>query len=108
MVRYAPSSLPAGFYVRVAGAVPQSRISGDEQLDPQLCPERPEDETVAQQTACSGTRGFALVDVGAYLALGQLRFDATGENLTDTQGSWRGAALGTGGQSVRLRVAFLF
>ena len=108
VLRYAPSSLPAGFFVRVAGAVPQSRLSVDEQQDAQLCPERPADPTVVQTTPCSGARGFAVVDVGAWVSVGQLRVDAVGENLSDAQGTWRGAVLGTGGQSVRVRLAFLF
>jgi hypothetical protein len=42
------------------------------------------------------------------LRLGQLRFDAVGENITDTQGTWRNAALGTGGAAVRVRLSLLF
>lgn len=108
VLRYAPTSLPAGFFLRVSGAVPQSRLSPAESEDPRLCPERPDDAALAQSAPCSGAPGFALVDVGAFLRLGQLRFDAVGENITDTQGTWRNAALGTGGAAVRLRVSLLF
>lgn len=108
VLRYEPTAWPAGFFVRVAGALPQGRLSDDEQLDRILCPERPVDETLPQNGPCSGARGFATVDVGGFVQLGQLRFDASFENLTDTQGSWRNAVLGTGGAAARARVAFFF
>ena len=104
-LRYGPSSWPAGFFVRVHGAVPQNRLSAVEAVDTGLCPESLAE---VQDRACSGVPGFAVADVGAWLKLGQLRFDVVGENITDTQGSWRGAALGTGGTAVRARVAFVF
>ncbi|MDP2341306.1 MAG: hypothetical protein Q8O67_10125 [Deltaproteobacteria bacterium] len=104
-LRYAPSSWPTGFFVRVQGAVPQNRLSADEAVDPALCPELVEG---VLQAPCSGAPGFATADIGAWLKLGQLRFDVVGENIGDLQGSWRGAALGTGGTAVRARVAFLF
>jgi hypothetical protein len=49
-----------------------------------------------------------LLDVGAAIAVGSVRIDVTGENVFDTQGTWRGALLGSGGQAVRARVVFLF
>lgn len=105
---WAPSSSPFGLTGRVWGALPQVRLSPDEERDPQLCPERPEDEELPADRACSGAPGFATVDVGAFLQLGQLRFDVAGENLLDHRNVWRGAVLGVGGAAVRARVAFLF
>jgi hypothetical protein len=105
---WAPSSSPFGLTGRVWGALPQVRLSPDEERDPQLCPERPEDAELPADRACSGAPGFATVDVGAYLQLGQLRFDVAGENLLDHRNVWRGAVLGAGGAAVRARVALLF
>lgn len=105
---WAPSSSPFGVYGRVWGALPQVRLSPEEERDPQLCPERPQDGGVPADRPCSGAPGFANVDVGAFLQLGQLRFDVAGENLLDHRNVWRGAVLGVGGAAVRARVAFLF
>ena len=107
-VGYAPTSWPVGVYGRVWGAVPQSRLSPAEQEDPVLCPERSTDALVPQDRPCSGAPGFAMADVGAFVRLGQVRFDLRGENAFDMQGTWRGAVLGTGGAAVRLRLALLF
>jgi hypothetical protein len=104
-LRYAPSSWPTGFFVRLQGAIPQNRLSAVEATDPGLCPELVEG---VLQAPCSGAPGFASADIGAWLKLGQLRFDVVGENIGDAQGGWRGAAIGTGGTAVRARVAFLF
>ncbi len=105
---WTPSSSPFGLHGRLWGALPQVRLSPDEERDPQLCPERPEDGEVPLDRPCSGAPGFATVDVGAFLQLGQLRVDVVGENLLDHRNAWRGAALGTGGAAVRARVALLF
>ncbi len=108
VVTYAPPAWPVRFYVRGLGGLPHTRLSVDEAADRRLCPELPEDATLEQTLPCSGVAGFAVVDVGASLTLGQLRFDVAGENLTDTQGAWRGAVFGTGGTALRTRVAFVF
>ena len=107
-VGYAPTSWPVGVYGRVWGAFPQSRLSAAELEDPVLCPERPTDALVPQDSPCGGAPGFAMADVGAFVRLGQIRADVSGENAFDMQGTWRGAALGTGGAAVRLRLALLF
>ena len=104
-LRYAPSSWPAGFFLRLQGAAPQNRLSADEQADVALCPES---LAVVPDRPCSGAPGFGTADIGVWLQVGQLRFDVVGENITDTQGAWRSAALGTGGTAVRARVAFVF
>ena len=96
------------FSAGVRGAFPQTRLSTTEQVDRALCPELPVDPDVAQTRPCSGDPGFALVDVGASFVVGQLRVDVDGQNVFDTQGQWRGALLGTGGTTVRARVAFVF
>ncbi len=108
VVRYRPSSWPVGVFARVQGAVPQNRLAADELGNPALCPELPTEPGAAQTAPCSGADGFVTADLGASLQLGELRFDVVGENVTDTQGSWRGAPLGTGGTAVRARVAFVF
>jgi hypothetical protein len=105
--RWAPAG-PVALWARVSGALPQTRLSTEEQLDRALCPELPTSPDVPQARPCAGAPGFALVDVGATLALGQLRFDLTGENALDAEARWRGATLGVGGTSVRLRAAFVF
>jgi len=107
-VGYAPTSWPVGVYGRVWGAFPQSRLSPAELEDPLLCPERPTDALVPQDSPCGGAPGFAMADVGAFVRLGQIRADIIGENAFDMQGTWRGAALGTGGAAVRLRLSLLF
>ena len=99
------SSWPAGFFLRLQGAAPQNRLSADEQADVALCPES---LAVVPDRPCSGAPGFGTADIGVWLQVGQLRFDVVGENITDTQGAWRSAALGTGGTAVRARVAFVF
>ncbi|HEY1097612.1 MAG TPA: hypothetical protein VGF99_01735, partial [Myxococcota bacterium] len=109
--QYQPTTLPFGLYARVVGALPQTRLSPAEQADPTLCPERAGADVLVADAACTGVAGFALVDVGAWLQLGALRFDVGGDNLLDQQGTWRGqppAGLGSGGAAARARVAFLF
>jgi hypothetical protein len=104
----APSSSPFSFFGGVRGALPQTRLSAAEQRDRSLCPELPTTPGAEQVRPCSGAPGFALLDVGAAIAVGSVRIDVTGENVFDTQGTWRGALLGSGGQAVRARVVFLF
>ncbi len=105
--QYQPTTLPFGFYAGVNGALPQTRLSAAEEADASVCPERAL-TGLTDGVACAGVAGFALVDLGAYLQLGQLRFDLGADNLLDQQGTWRGAVLGSGGASARARVAFLF
>ena len=106
-VHYAPTTLPFGLYARVTGALPQTRLSDAETQDAVLCPERAVDGVV-DAVDCAGVAGFALVDVGAFVQLGALRIDIGGDNLLDQQGTWRGAALGSGGAAARARIGFLF
>lgn len=105
LVAYAPSTMPAGFFARARGLLPQQRLSRAEVLDVTLCPERPTGEELAagvqQQQACSGAPGAFLLDVGAHVTLGRMRFDAVAENLLDQQGALRDEPIGFGGTSVR-------
>jgi hypothetical protein len=105
---WASSSPPFSFFAGVRGAIPQTRLSNVEQQDRTLCPELPGDPALLQTRPCTGVPGFALVDAGATVAVGQLRIDLAGENVFDTQGTWRGALLGSGGQAVRLRLGWVF
>ena len=107
-LNYQPRHGPVGGYLRVWGALPQGRLAPSETEVPAFCPERPTDPATPQERACSGIPGFGVLDVGAYLQLGQLRFDVSGENVFDTQGRATGAILGTGGAAVRTRLAFVF
>jgi hypothetical protein len=112
-LRWSPPSSSAvpgrfSFVGGVRGALPRTRLSASEQTDRALCPELPQNVDVEQARPCSGDPGFALFDVGASFAVGQLRIDVAGENVFDVQGTWRGAQLGTGGTAVRARAAFVF
>lgn len=106
-VHYAPTA-SMGVYGRLWGGLPQSRLSANEELDPGLCPERGNAAAPVADAICSGVAGFAIVDVGAFVRVGVLRIDLSGENLLDVQGAWRDATLGTGGAAVRARAAVHF
>ncbi len=106
-LRYAPTTT-MGVFGRVWGGLPQIRISPSEEEDPVLCPERTAAGAAVADAVCSGVPGFAMVDVGAFVKVGQLRIDVSGENILDVQGAWRQSALGTGGAAVKLRAALVF
>ena len=101
-VRYEPQKMPFGLFVRVRGGLPQARLSTTEQASRAFCPELPQNDTIAQDSACSGAPGFALLDAGAFYDVafagtGGLRVDLALLNVLDQEVRLVGSRLGSGG-----------
>jgi hypothetical protein len=103
---YTPTNQPFGVTLRVWGGLPHNRLALAEVQDASLCPEQAGDPP--RGGACSGVPAFAIVDVGAYVRLGQFRLDVSGVNALDVEGRYRGAALPVGGATVRARLSLFF
>jgi hypothetical protein len=106
---YAPPAWPFGMFVRARGILPHGRLSPSEELDRALCPELPGDDELAAGFArtqpCSGAEGALLLDIGAHLQAGRVRFDVVGQNLLDREGRVRSEAIGTGGLGIAALVS---